>query len=61
MKVKSNGIEIHLEKDEIEDFWNIVMFAMDYHNKETKEGNYCMNTSELKLANELIEITEKLK
>lgn len=30
MTVESNGITIYLEKEEIQDFWNIVMFALDW-------------------------------
>lgn len=61
MKVTSIGITIHLEQDEISDFVNIILFAMDYHEKETKNGNSCMTKAELKLAKELIDITEKLQ
>lgn len=61
MKVNSKGICIELEQDEIDIFWNIIMFAKDYHNQEIKDNHSCMNSAELKLADELIEITEKLK
>lgn len=61
MKTKSKGICIELEQDEIEIFWNIIMFAKDYHEAERKKDRICMNSAEIKLADELIEITEKLK
>ena len=61
MKITTKGIEIHLEQDEISDFVNIILFALDYHEKETKNGNNCMTKSELKLAKELVDITEKLQ
>lgn len=61
MKVTSNGIEIHLEQEEISIFLNIILFAKDYHEQQTKEGNCCMTKAELKLADELIEITDKLQ
>ena len=61
MKITSKGIEIHLEQEEISDFVNIILFAKDYHEKEKKDGKCCMTKAELKLADELIEITEKLQ
>lgn len=61
MKITSNGIDIHLEQEEISVFWNIIMFALDYHEEKTEKGESCMYDSELKLANELLEITDKLK
>ncbi len=38
MKVDSKGIVIHLEQDEINSFWNILMFAKDYHNEKNQKG-----------------------
>ena len=61
MEAKANQLTITLDGNEIMDFWNIVMFALDYHNKETKQGKPCMHENELKLANELVEITENIK
>jgi len=61
MKITSEGINIHLEQEEISVFWNIIMFAKDYHNEKTNKGETCMYDNELKLANELLEITDKLK
>lgn len=61
MKITTKGIEIHLEQDEISDFVNIILFAKDYHEQQTKKGECCMTKAELKLADELIEITDKLQ
>lgn len=61
MKVTTKGIEIHLEQEEISDFVNIILFAKDYHEQQTKAGECCMTKAELKLADELIEITDKLQ
>ena len=60
MKIKSNGIDIHLDQEEISTFWNIIMFAIDYNEEKTKQGEYCMYDRELKMANELLEIPGKL-
>lgn len=61
MKVVSNGINIHLEQEEIIDFWNIIMFALDYHVKQEEDGKPCMTSAEYMLAKQLEEITDKLK
>ena len=36
-------------------------YDKDYHDEKTNKGEICMYDSELKLANELLEITDKLK
>lgn len=61
MRIESNGITIYLEKDEIQDFWNIVMFALDWQGYAEKNGKSTMTENELKLANKLAEITDKIK
>ena len=61
MVVESNGITIYLEKEEIQDFWNIVMFSLDWQNYAKKNGESTMTENELKLAKELVEITDKIK
>jgi hypothetical protein len=61
MKVVSNGIDIHLEQEEVIDFWNIIMFALDYHVQQEKDGKSCMTNDEYRLAKQLEEITDKLK
>lgn len=61
MRVESNGITIHLERDEIMDFWNVIMFALDWQNYAEKNGKSTMTESELSLANKLAEITDKIK
>lgn len=61
MKVVSNGIDIHLDQEEVIDFWNIIAFALDYHEQQTKNGNSCMTICEYKLAKQLEEIVDKIK
>jgi len=61
MTVESNGITIHLEKNEIENLWNIVMFAFDWQEYAEKNGKPTMRESELKLAKEIVDITDKIK
>lgn len=61
MIARTDKLILNLEEDEILHLWNIVMFAMDFHNREAKQGSICMNEAELKLANEIIEITDKLR
>lgn len=61
MKVVSNGIDIHLEQEEIIDFWNIIAFALDYNEQSRKNGINCMTNDEYRLAKQLEEITDKLK
>ena len=61
MKVVSNGIDIHLDQEEIIDFWNIIAFALDYHTQQETNGNICMTNDEYRLAKQLEEITDKLK
>ena len=61
MKAESNGITIYLEKDEIVDLWNIIMFAFDWQKYAEKNEKPTMNESELKLANEILDVTNKIK
>lgn len=56
MEIKSSGISIVLEQDEIDTLWNIVMFALDYDSKED-----VMMQSEKNLAKEIVETLEKIK
>lgn len=56
MKIESNGVTIHLEQNEIMDFWNIIMFALDY--QVVKQA---MTENELKLARELADTVDKIK
>ena len=60
MEITCNEIKIVLTKDEIEDFKNIVLFALDLQAERDKENKPCMYESELKLANELVDILEKI-
>ena len=60
MRAIFDNLKIELEtQQEIQDFWNIVMFALDLHSERTKKGESCMTESELKLANELKKSTYK--
>ena len=59
MKCKTETLSIILKEDEIADFWNIVMFAKDLHYQKTGKNESCMNSSELKLANAIINVLEK--
>lgn len=60
MRIVLNNLKIELEnQEEIQDFWNIVMFALDLHNEKAGTGEPCMTESELELAKKLKEITEK--
>ena len=61
MKIESNGITIHLEQYEIKDFWNIIMFALVWHQYAINNNESKMTESELKLASELADTTDKIK
>lgn len=63
MFVKKEKITITLENDEIEDFWDIIMFALDYDSiikKSKNTENYPLNESKIKLANKLKEISQPI-
>lgn len=59
MKCKAETLSIVLNENEIDDFWNIIMFAKDLHAERTEKNVSCMTTNELKLANEIISVIEK--
>lgn len=60
MNVEYTSLKIEFEsEEEIKDFWNVVMFALDLHSERQKEGRSCMTESELALANKLETITHK--
>lgn len=60
MRLVLDNLKIELENsDEIREFWNVIMFALDLHSERTKKGEPCMTESELKLAKKLEEITNK--
>ena len=61
MKIKSCGINIELEQDEIVDLWNVIMFALDLQAERDKENEPCMTDDELKLAKKLVNILENIK
>lgn len=54
-------ITIQFDEDEINLLWNVVMFAKDLHNERTKKGEPCMTENELRLADALIDLTERIK
>lgn len=60
MKLILDNLKIEFEShSEIQDFWNIIMFALDLHNERIKKGESCMNEDELKLAQKLEVITNR--
>ena len=56
MRIELEGITISLDKDEIEDFYNVVMFALDLDAKEHR-----MTKAELSLAQKLADVTNIYK
>lgn len=60
MRLVLDNLKIELEsQQEIRDFWNVIMFALDLHNERAKKGESCMTEDELKLAKKLEEITNR--
>lgn len=60
MRLVLDNLKIELEsQQEIQNFWNIVMFALDLHSERIEKGESCMTEDELKLAKKLEEITNK--
>ena len=60
MIYNTNYLTIELENEhEIEDFYNVIMFALDLQAERDKEKLPCMSADELRLANKLVEITKK--
>ena len=60
MRLVLDNLKIELEnQQEIQDFWNIVCFALDLQAEREETDKPCMSKSELKLAKKLAEITEK--
>lgn len=60
MDYKKEKITITLEGQEVDDLWDIIMFALDYHQIaiKSKPGKYApLTDSDLKLANKLEELT----
>jgi hypothetical protein len=54
MRITHDNIKIELENEsEIEIFWNIIAFALDFEKKENR-----MTKKELKMANKLYDLTE---
>lgn len=61
MKVETNGIRINLTQDELDLMLNIVEFALDLHEERYKQDKPCMTDSELYLANELVNILQRIR
>lgn len=60
MRLLLDNLKIELEnQQEIEDFWNIISFALDLQNERNKKSEPCMTERELKLAKKLKDFTEK--
>ncbi len=60
MTYEKEKIIISLEGQEVNDFWDIIMFALDYNNiaKNSKTGIYTpLSESQTKLAEKLEEVS----
>lgn len=60
MIYEKEKITISLEGQEVEDFWDIIMYALDYNNiaKNSKPGTYTtLSESQTKLAEKLEEVS----
>lgn len=60
MTYKKEQVTISLEGQEVTDFWDIIMFALDYNNiaKKSKPGTYTpLSESQTKLAEKLEEVS----
>lgn len=61
MRYELSDLTITLEKDEINLFWNIIEFALDYQALKEKECQPLMTENELNLARKLADITNEYK
>lgn len=60
MRLVLDNLKIELEnQQEIRDFWNIIMFALDLHASREGTDEPRMDDSELALAKKLASVTEK--
>lgn len=60
MRLVLDSLKIELEnQQEIRDFWNIIMFALDLHASREGTDEPRMTDSELALAKKLASVTEK--
>lgn len=58
MRLILSNLTIELDsQEEIRNFWNVIMFALDLHAEKTKKGEVCMSQDELSLAQKLEKIT----
>ena len=59
MRIRQDNITIELEsQEEIDNFWNIVAFALDLQAEREKENKSCMTNDELKMAQKLYDLTK---
>ena len=59
MRIRQDNITIELEtQEEIDNFWNIVAFALDLQAEREKENKSCMTDDELKMAHKLYDLTK---
>ena len=60
MRITQDNIKIELESEkEIEDFWNIIAFALDLQAQCDKNQETCMTEDEKKMAHKLYDLTER--
>lgn len=60
MTYQKEKITISLEGQEVDDFWDIIMFALDYNNiaKNSKPGTYTpLSESQIMLAEKLEKVS----
>lgn len=60
MTYEKEKITISLEGQEVNDFWDIIMYALDYNNiaKNSKPGTYTpLSEPQIKLAKKLEEVS----
>ena len=59
MRIRQDNITIELEnQEEIDNFWNIVAFALDLHAERREKDESCMTDDELKMAHKLYDLTK---
>lgn len=59
MRIRQDNITIELEtQEEIDNFCNIVAFALDLHAERREKDESCMTNDELKMAHKLYDLTK---
>ena len=59
--IKEGKLSIELDKLEITDLENIILIALEYHNKIKSKEGYCMNAYQLELSSELLKAIREVK